>query len=122
MEISELLPDIDDIKKYIGLNENCIVQIIDFIPKDILASYACEVFFYYLDKGYKNRIKSPEIFFLTLLYGSLNINKILNKIKNSQKKYIIKCCRNEKNNYKKINKETRIQLSNIAINSLETLI
>ncbi|BFH73354.1 hypothetical protein SJAV_12980 [Sulfurisphaera javensis] len=121
MEITEL-QDIE-VKKYIKFDGECITQIIDFKPELAIVNQACEIFNYFMNKGYKTRVKSPEILFLSLLYGSLNIKDILNKISTSQTKYMIKCCKNDLlTSVSNLDKELRVKLSSIAINSLDTLI
>mgnify|MGYP001772505299 CR=1 FL=1 len=121
MYIKELSDN--DFKKYINYDSNCITQVISFVPDNIMLAQACEIFFYYI-KSLKNlKIKSPPIFFLSILYGSSNIQNILDQISKSPKKVLVHCCANEKYNSIKItSKEIRLKLSKIAIASLDSLL
>jgi len=121
MYIGEVL-DVD-FKKYISYDGNCITQIIDFIPDNILLAQVCEIFHYFLKSSRDLKIKSPPIFFLSLLYNSPNIKNILERISQSPKKIIVRCCADEKyDNVRITSKEIRLKLSKSAIASLDSLL
>ena len=113
----------EDFKKYISYDGNCITQVIDFIPDNILLAQVCEIFNYFLKSSRNLKIKSPPIFFLFLLYNSQNIKDILDRISQSPKKFIIRCCADEKYDSVRItSKELRLKLSKSAIASLDSLL
>lgn len=119
----EKLDSTDDFKKYIKFDGNCISQVISFIPSSLILAQVCEIFFHYVSTSKKLRIKSPSLFFLSILYNNTNIKEILDQINLSPNKYVIHCCDNE--NYPKVNitnNEIRLELSQNAINSLDSLL
>lgn len=121
MYVKELYED--DFKKYISFDSKCITQVVDFIPDDIMLAQVCEIFYYYINSSKNLKIKSPSMFFLSLLYSSSNIKDILDQITKSSRKILVHCCENEiYNNTKITSKETRLKLSKVAINSLDSLL
>lgn len=112
-----------DFRKYIKFEDNCISQIIDYIPDKTIIYQACEILFYIIERGYKQRFRSKEIFFLSLLYNSTNIKEIINRISKSDKKYNIICCKTDNlEMVKNIDREIRLKLSENAINSMDSLL
>mgnify|MGYP001772545745 CR=1 FL=1 len=113
----------DDFKKYINYDSKCITQITNFIPDNIILAQVCEIFHYYINSAKNIKMKSPSIFFLSLLYGSSNIKDILNQITESPRKFLVQCCADEKySNAKITSKEMRLKLSKVAISSLDSLL
>ena len=121
MHVKELYDE--DFRKYINYDLKCITQVTDFIPDNIMLAQACEIFYYYIKSSRNLKIKSPLMFFLSLLYGSSNIKDILNQITKSPRKFLVCCCADEKYITTKItSKETRLKLSRVAITSLDSLL
>uniref|UniRef100_A0A2U9ITS3 Uncharacterized protein n=2 Tax=Metallosphaera hakonensis TaxID=79601 RepID=A0A2U9ITS3_9CREN len=93
MEIREIYGPFD--KKMIGVDENCVTQVILNLPPTSVIRQACYFFFH---NNEKIKIKDKSLYFLSLLFSTNQINEAL---KNSVpagysgKFYIIKCCKND---------------------------
>jgi hypothetical protein len=127
VKVIKLNSSVNDVKSLVKYENDCVSQILPYLPSDIELEQACEVFMYLLSKDeIKKRFKSLPLLFLLLLTHDRNINEAISKVKSENEKvevvYQIICCKDRENKEFKIrSREDRIKLSINAIHSMEWL-
>lgn len=106
-------------KDKIKFDQECVTQVTKEIPPESVIRQACYIFF---NTYNKSRIKDPSIYFLTLLYSSFQIHKVLerNRLNLNEEAYLIQCCYDPSQKYSKIyisSHQERLMLTRNAINS-----
>ncbi len=108
----------EGLKQKISFDGECVTQIVRSLPPESIVRQACYIFF----NSPNQNVKDKTILFLLLLSSTDQIKEAIevNRLKEGEEGYLIRCCREDAENYTPISLEgidERLRLTFNAVNS-----